>query len=287
MKVLRILFLLLICSEEVSSAIYETSDSLRVVDLLRKGAQQPADCNIPLFYAHSLEGCPYEASTLEVGDTEQLVVNLRRFDCTTLVETIIALSLTTYQNSCCWGDFLHWLQKIRYQNGEMEGYDSRNHYFSQWISSNQALGLVIEQPADSSNCIFPFTQFTKIGLHFMSNHPEVYKRLKNNSTMCKRIRCMEIAFSGRTVSYIPNENLGLNQSDMKYVQDGDIIAVVSKKDGLDIAHVGFAQWCKDGKLHLLNASSLHKKVILESKPLQQYISSQPNQLGIRVVSLLH
>ena len=35
---------------------------------------------------------------------------------------------------------------------------------------------------------------------------------------------------------------------------------------LDVVHTGFACWV-DGKLHLLHASSVMKKVILDSQPL--------------------
>ena len=42
---------------------------------------------------------------------------------------------------------------------------------------------------------------------------------------------------------------------------------------------------KDGKLHLLNASSIHKKVVLEPMTLYQYMQKHPVQTGIRVIRL--
>ena len=44
-------------------------------------------------------------------------------------------------------------------------------------------------------------------------------------------------------------------------------------------------WGKDGKLHLFNASSIHKKVVYEPMTLQQYMSQHPTQLGIRVIRI--
>ncbi|MEO9662251.1 MAG: N-acetylmuramoyl-L-alanine amidase-like domain-containing protein, partial [Maribacter dokdonensis] len=35
---------------------------------------------------------PYVAKTLEIGDTETLVVNLQGLDCTTFVENVLAFS---------------------------------------------------------------------------------------------------------------------------------------------------------------------------------------------------
>ena len=59
----------------------------------------------------------------------------------------------------------------------------------------------------------------------------------------------------------------------------------TSKAGLDVSHVGFAVWGKDGRLHLLNASSIHKKVILEPMTLYQYMQKHPSQTGIRVIRL--
>ena len=42
---------------------------------------------------------------------------------------------------------------------------------------------------------------------------------------------------------------------------------------------------RDGRLHLLNASSLRKKVVEEPQTLYQYMQGQRNQLGIRLVRL--
>ena len=58
-----------------------------------------------------------------------------------------------------------------------------------------------------------------------------------------------------------------------------------RKKGLDTSHLGFAVW-KEGRLHLLNASSIHKKVVLEPMTLRQYMQKHPSQLGVRVVRVI-
>ena len=65
------------------------------------------------------------------------------------------------------------------------------------------------------------------------------------------------------------------------IHDGDIIAIITNKKGLDTTHIGIASWHKDG-LHLLNASSIHKKVIDEPMTLYTYMHKHPVQIGIRV-----
>ena len=70
-----------------------------------------------------------------------------------------------------------------------------------------------------------------------------------------------------------------------YIKDGDIIAIVTNKKGLDISHIGFAAWHK-GNLHLLNASSIHKKVVEEPMSLYKYMMRHPSQTGIRIIRVL-
>lgn len=72
---------------------------------------------------------------------------------------------------------------------------------------------------------------------------------------------------------------------MLKIADGDIIALVTTIDGLDISHVGFAFW-KDGKLHLLHASSAEGKVIMDTTTLYDYQKNKRTQIGIRVLRIL-
>ena len=264
----------------VTLCVNAQTDSTRVVALLQKGAKQPTGICLPLFYAEQLKGTPYVASTLEINQTEQLVVNLRQLDCTTLIETCVALGMTTHQHSTKYEDYCQNLAKIRYRMGKRQGYASRNHYFTQWIKSNEQLGIVKEITSDKP----PFIATQHIDLHFMSQHPHLYPMMKNDSIAQKQIRQYEKEASGVTVRYIPRDQLnGRKKGALGIIHDGDILAIVTKKDGLDTSHLGFAKWGKDGKLHLLNASQIHKKVVLEPMTLYQYMSKHPSQLGIRVI----
>ena len=87
--------------------------------------------------------------------------------------------------------------------------------------------------------------------------------------------------------YSPRAQLNKGkQTPLGLIQDGDILAIVTRKQGLDTSHIGFALWGKDGKLHLLNASQIHKKVVLEPMTLFDYMGKHPTQLGIRVIEVM-
>lgn len=255
-------------------------DSLLVVQLLKQGKQE-ATRPLHLWYAHQLTGTPYVGQTLEVNPTEQLVVNLHQLDCTTFVETALALALTTQQGSTRYEDYCLNLTHIRYRDGMLNGYPSRNHYFTQWIDSNTRLGIVCERQLPESISL-PQT----LHLHYMSTYPQYYPILRDDKEAQAAIHQYEQECEGRKVRYIPREKLNLGpDSPLKVVRDGDILAIVTRKDGLDTSHIGFAVWGKDGRLHLLNASQIHKKVVLEPMTLYQYMGKHPSQLGIRVISV--
>lgn len=269
----------LLFSFSANAVTYTKEDSIRVAQLLQEGRMQPSDKNLVLYYAHQFIGIPYVGHTLEVNKQEELVVNLRELDCTTFVETATALALTTMHGGTTWQDYLHWLQTIRYNNGKLDGYCSRNHYFSQWIASNTRLGLVEEQTGTD----YPFVATQQLQLNFMSLHPGYYAMLKDNPEDVKTIAQLEKATSGTVVRYIPSNVLNESKDALKCINDGDILALVTNKNGLDVSHVGFAEWGSNGKLYLLDASSIHKKVVLEPITLFQYAQKQPTMLGIRVI----
>ena len=69
------------------------------------------------------------------------------------------------------------------------------------------------------------------------------------------------------------------------IHNGDIIAIVTNKKGLDTSHLGIAIWHTNG-LHMLNASQIREKVVEEAMTLRQYMEKHPSQLGIRIVRFL-
>jgi len=290
-----ILGLLLLCSINVNAGItYSKADSLKVVQLLNDGKKMydtNKSLNLMMYYGRKMEGLPYVGRTLEVNKTEQLVVNLRELDCTTFVETVFALCLTTKQGSLKWEDYCNNLQKIRYANGKPEGYVSRNHYFLWWMERNKAKGLVSTPLDDAMRKVVAakkkipsYVARQTIRINYMSTHSSAYPMLKGNKKHIAEIASQEKSSNGKTVYFIPASKTGFGKKTLgKYIQDGDILAIATKKKGLDTSHIGIASWGKDGKLHLLNASQIHKKVILEPMTLLQYMKKHPTHLGIWVL----
>lgn len=260
---------------------YTTKDSMTVTNLLqscKRNGTTKEECLI--YFARKLKSVPYVGQTLENRNKEHLVVNLRQLDCTTYVETVLALYLCIKNNKTSFNDFCNYLKSIRYKDGKVS-YATRLHYFSYWIEQNEHKKIVKEiVPSDTS-----LVRTKRYDIHYMSHNPNKYPALVHNKSLIKEISCMEEKFDKKSYRYIPKENLKYPEQLKSVIHDGDILAIVTNKKGLDISHIGFAIW-HNGNLHLLNASSIHKKVVEEKKTLYQYMMQQRSQIGIRIVRVL-
>lgn len=268
-------------AEPVSTAEMEKSaDALKIEALLSEASRLQAGTDIPLFFARKFIGIPYVAHTLEVNDDERLVVNTRELDCTTLVETVTALTLCAYSNETTYDAYCRHLQLMRYREGRIDDYTSRIHYFTEWIVENQKAGIVREIQSPNP----PFTAVQTVKVDYMSRHPQSYKALKAHPEYLAAIKRMEQSITGLKFRYIPKAQVMDSKAMREAVRDGDIIAITCSKPGLDIAHLGFAVWHKDG-LHMLNASMIHKKVVDEPMTLREYLSKHPSHTGIRIIRI--
>ena len=267
-------------SAEPAESAKKPNYKIRIEGLLKDAKQQKSSTNFPLFFARQFLDVPYVAHTLEVNDEEQLVINTDELDCTTLVETVTALTLCAYRKTFTFLDYQNALQAMRYRHGVIDRYPSRIHYFTDWIVENTQAGIVteIQQPNP------PFTQIQTVKVNYMSQHPQSYKTLKAHPEFVAEIAQMEQRLTGQKFRFIPKSGVKDTPAMREAVHDGDIIAITCNKPGLDIAHLGFAVWRKDG-LHLLNASQLHKKVVEEQITLYQYLQKHPSHTGIRIIRI--
>lgn len=220
---------------------------------------------------------PYVAHTLDQEETEDLVINCDEMDCTTFVEYVLALSLSpTEDGQVAEGDFANFVQKIRYRDGKIDGYASRLHYITDWVNNGVKGGFLEDVTAEHS----PYVM--KVSLNYMTSHPEAYRQLANSPENVAKMKEIEKALSGQEIHYIPKDNLPNNG--LPWIKNGDIIAITTNIEGLDVAHMGIAFYVQ-GKLCLLHASSTAKKVIVSKVALAQMLKDNDNWTGIRVLRM--
>lgn len=221
--------------------------------------------------AFALLDKPYQARTLEQPGKERLVVNVSAFDCTTFVETVLALAQCVRGNRMTPAAFKHHLRRIRYRGGKIAGYASRLHYFTDWLRDNGKKKIL----TDISATLDATPIRRKI--NYMTANRDLYPALKRNESF-DEIKKVELRLSRRIFNIIGKDKI--NTATDK-IQEGDIIAFAAGKEGLDVAHVGFA--VRQGKsLQLLHASPKEGKVVISSKTLSAYLKSQKNFTGIIV-----
>lgn len=234
-------------------------------------AQSPGGETV-LRHAFTFIGRPYVAHTLEAGNEEKLVTNFNEVDCTTYVEYVLALTLAE-------GDTLRaqdYLKRIRYRGGVIDGYTSRLHYITEWIANGVWEGFFKDITARHSR------DSLKVELSFMSSHPEAYQHLKDSPTHVRQIKTIEQGLSGQIVFYLPKECIP--REGLPWIKNGDILCITTDIEGLDVVHLGFACY-KNGKLHLLHASSSHKKVLVSEASFADMFSRNKTWTGVRVLRI--
>ncbi len=263
--------LLLPIATVAQKRIYEPQDSARCEQILRDSLSNK--CSI-LYIAHLFIGEKYVAGTLEQGSEEPLTVSCTRLDCTTFIELVLALHITANEGDRNFDTLCRNLERVRYRNGKNGGYASRLHYISCWIADSAKTGIIEEVTADIEGA-----EKQLLHLDYMSKHPSAYPILAENPSLIKEIEFLEEPFRNAEAHYIPKRKLKRNGAEG--IKEGDIIAIVTSIEGLDVAHVGFAHY-NNGALCLLHASSEKGEVILDTRPLCDYLNERKRHIGIRV-----
>ena len=269
---------IVLCSMGILHA--SEQDSIQVERWLQEASYLPKCCCRTLFFAKKMLGVPYVAGTLDENEEEKLVSYLDQVDCTTFVETVLALALAEREKKCDFSGFKESLKRIRYRGGIMNGYASRLHYFSDWIHDNERKGVVKECTAESS-C----EQSMSLWLDYMSTHVDSYLPMRKDTSLVREIMCQEKAWHGVEVFYIPKNKLNLPPEELS-IKNGDILAITTAISGLDVVHVGFAFWNK-GELHMLHASSVAGKVIEDQQSLYEYSKNKKAHTGVRAIRFIY
>ena len=225
-------------------------------------------------------GVPYRESPLEVPGDERLVVDLRGMDCVTFVEQVLAMSRLVREVSeedlddpeALAEQFRDVLTTLRYRDGELDGYLSRLHYFSEWISDNEAKGLVEDLTRGMGG------EAVTEPISFMSSNPDAYRQLDEEPDLVDEIRSVEETLSDGERYVIPQDEIARLEEG---IRTGDIIAATSTVEGLDVAHTGLAFW-HQGRLHLLHAPLEDGTVEISERPLAERIQNIDGQDGIIV-----
>ena len=254
------------------------TDTTKITEILIKSEHlKDADpCTRVEFIAKQFLGLPYVAGTLE-GDPEMVTVNVDQLDCTTDVETVLAMAYTIGEGRTSWRDFVYNLERMRYRGGELNGYSSRLHYISDWIVDNTHRGNFHE-----ATNRFDYHNYQIKSIRFMTANRDKYPALADSTTY-EEMKNAEIGYRNHRFPYI--KKIDLSRKDIKRTfKAGDVVALTTRIDLLDVAHLGFITFV-DGEPHLMHASMKAMEVIIDKLPLHEYMTKSRNLTGLRVIRL--
>lgn len=222
--------------------------------------------------ATTFVGAPYKGNLLDQSTEETLVVNLNQFDCVLLVETVLAIARGVAVQDYSYTTFVNHLRDQRYWNGQIDGYCSRLHYFSQWIYDNQKRGTVQNLGLQLGSVAL------NKRLNFMSTHRQNYPPMVKNDVNYQCLMEREAQIDGVTIDYIPTNKI---RSLYSQLQPGDIIAVATNIPGLDVTHTGLAYRQPNGNIGFIHASPAGQVTI--ARDVHRYTSRVKHAIGILVI----
>lgn len=220
--------------------------------------------------AAKFEGATYKGGLLDQSPKEELVLSLSQFDCVLFVETVLAIARTLTVEEPSPQAFSNAVQTQRYRQGQMQGYCSRLHYFSDWIADNQRRGLV-ENITPALGGI-PLNK----SLNFMSQHRQSYPQLQSQANW-QCIQAVETRLQSLPLHYIPQAQIRKIESSL---QPGDIIAVATAVPGLDVTHTGLVYQTPNQSKGLIHASPGGSVRI--ASDLATYVANVDQSIGIIV-----
>ncbi len=272
------LFFLLLCSvhgwAQREDVLFAPEDRI-IFDRLIQGAEGVESVAIGeaiVATGQELINTPYVAGTLEAHTPEILIVNLRGLDCTTFVENVLVVGGMLWEGQTDWDTYLRQLERLRYRDGLLAGYPSRLHYFTDWIRNNAEKGLV----KDITQSLGGVPHHKRID--FMGTHPDLYPAL-SSAAYLREVREVEEELSDEVSYVLAKEEVSKVENQ---IENGDIIALATSIEGLDVTHTGFAFRKENGRLHLLHAST-RGSVEISKAPLAEYLQGVKGNTGIIVV----
>ncbi len=208
-------------------------------------------------------GSPYLAMSLNQSGREQVRLDLTQFDCMLFVEQLLAIV-----SADSFDGFAELTRRLRYRNGEIS-YCTRQHYFHDWVGSAQLQGVL------EASSAWPGQARRHLSLNFMSSHRDRYPALQSPALF----DCIDALEQGRRIDqhYLP---LAALDDALPSLQSGDIFAVATRVEGLDVSHTGVL--VRDGsRLDAIHAAP--GRGVMRSRSFTTYLRSVPDAIGAVIV----
>ena len=225
-------------------------------------------------------GTPYEAHLLdaylrlgEAAPTEPLILSLTRFDCSSFVESCVAVARAARAGGPPnWKGFGREVERMRYRNGLRGDYTTRLHYFSEWIADGD------------KRCLLRDVGFALGGvedrrpLRFMTAHRDGYVALADDRVY-KSMKEAERRLDSVSRRVIPTARIAQVED---RIQNGDVIGFATSTPGLDVTHCAVAVRDSRGTLRVVHPPVTGGGVEVSRLALPEYVAQLRDATGIMV-----
>jgi hypothetical protein len=229
-------------------------------------------------FGRAMAGTPYVGFSLEIDDSiEAPSANFEGVDCWTFFEICMGMArmIETGKSTYAPADLLAEIKTTRYRGGQCSGnYLERIHYLIDWYYDNEARGTIDNVTRDLGGAEL----LTGRSCTEMTELWQYYRYLKHSPELREGMKEHEARVSQLPVYFIPKAKVAAIQDK---IQEGDILGIVTNKDGVFCSHVGLAIKADDGTMHMLHASSNFKKVVDETT-ISDYLNKYSSHKGIIV-----
>lgn len=221
--------------------------------------------------ARLMLGRPY-GYTVEVPGQEVVDCNVSQFQCESYVESSLAVARCGWLGEPDVACFRREVARMRYRHGAVRGYSSRLHYFEDWLADNAGRGTLVLTTAQLGG------KKLQRATAYMTDHRLSYPALQDGNEL-QKIVATERRLSRRPVAVVLRHDVAAAE---RSLQDGDIVAIVTRRPDILVHHAGLVERDTHNNIHLLHASSAHRKVIRTAEGISAYVLRRPERQGIMV-----
>ncbi len=238
---------------------------------IAKQAVSPSFEEIFLHTVKSFKGTPYEGYGHDPIGPERLIVKTDQLGCVSLIELSLAIARVAYCGDNSPKTVLEEIQKMRYRGGQIMGFPSRLHYFSEWLDQAIDNHILADRTMDLGGRTMS-KEFNWVTAH-KNLYPPV--TIKENRLALREV---EKNLSQKRFPVIPQNEIAAIEP---LLNEGDLIAIITEKQGIIVSHVGMVTLLGQ-KRHIFHASSHLKRVGISSYTISNYVHSKNERIGIRV-----
>jgi len=283
------LFFIILChsslyaldSQDVSTFL---SDSQKTSTLAQR-----MDLYSSIFLKARYIGGPLGEGTQGRFDNDELY-RFDAFDCTTYVETVLALSLSDTLE-----DFSDWMNRIRYKNAEVS-YVTRNHFVSvDWINNNDYLLRDVTAEIAKEKTLYARSVIDKKAWYQGKKITEINLDLplKDKEQRLDEFKNLGNHFSPVKTNfpYISIKELLKTKKLFNQLESGFIVNIVRpnwnlKPTDLNVSHQGILIKNKAGELVFRHASSVGKNPTVREENFRKYLEKYQDHKTIKGINLL-